>query len=222
VVADDPAARKAAERLRPNHASVRPIRKSYEFGARTIRWTAEDADDDRLSYSLEIRREPDGPWFPLARDLEEEFHSWDSRSLRDGTYRARLTVDDHRDNPSERTLRHGAVSDPFEVDNTRPAVDAREQRLEDGVTVVSFEALDPGGRIESVEASVDGEPWRMLAPVDGVADSSTERYEIRVPGADDGTVTRTLRLRVTDGVGNQGGGLWTIETPPGKRRRPPR
>jgi len=209
VVADDPAARRAARSLRPTRTVIRPIRKSYELGARTFHWKGKDPDDDRLNFSLEIRPEGSENWFTLVSELDRHFYSWDARSLPDGSYQARLTVDDGRDNPEGRQLSQDVISESFRIDNTRPSVQRSGQRREGDVTIVDFVATDEGGRIEAVEVAIGSGRWTIVAPIDGVADSAQETYAVRVEGA--GPNAGSLRVRVTDAVGNQAGDLWILE-----------
>ncbi len=212
VVADDPTARRAALSLRSGRAPAQPIRRSYEHGARTFRWDASDPDADRLLFELEIRREETDEWFPLVDSLELEFFSWDTRSMPDGIYRTRLTVSDRLDNPDGSGLDHRTVSEPFAIDNTRPMLSRDGVERDGDQVIVRFTAIDEGGRIEAVEASFEGGPWKIVAPADGVTDSSREEYRLPVGELSPGAQAK-VRLRVTDAVGNQGGDLWSVDAP---------
>ncbi len=204
IVADDPVTRRLAQSVTLGAGAAKPIRKSFEIGARTFSWIAEDPDRDRLLYRLEIRREGSDSWFPLATGLEEEFYSWDARAMRDGHYRVRLTAEDSPDNPNGAHRTDSMISDSFPIDNSRPSVGGFEAKGEDGGYVVSFTAEDPGGRIAAVEVSLNGEEWKPLHPEDGVADSERERYEFRCSEGG------KLAVRVTDAAGNPGGDMWFI------------
>lgn len=207
-VADDPVSRGLAGALTRGGRMLGAIRKSYEAGARTFTWTVDDPDEDRLRFSLELQREGGGDWFPLANGLEEEFHSWDSRTVPDGRYRVRLSADDSPDNAGEscRTVRR--VSSVFLIDNTRPALgDPQWQRSEDGWRV-RFAARDAGGAVAAAEYSLDGGDWLPLVPTDGVADSAEESYEIEFAVPDGRDAPRGLAVRVADEAGNLGGAAW--------------
>jgi hypothetical protein len=216
AVADDPVARQTVESL-AGPLLPRSIRKSYELGARTVTWRASDPDGDALRYRLELRAEGDDTWIPLALGIEEEFHSVDTRAMPDGPYRVRLTADDGRDNPGGTSLTDHEPSAVFLVDNTRPTVAAPRIRRERGGHVVRFVAADAGGRVATVEVSIDAGGWRPIDPEDGVADSAEEAYETFV-GPPEGTARqegpepdrRTLRVRVTDAAGNLGGEAWPL------------
>ena len=163
-----------------------------------------------MRYALQIRREDDPAWFPLAADLEGDFYSWDGRSLPDGRYRARLVADDGPDNTAEVRSSGQRISDLFVVDNSRPVVGEPETRKSDGGWSLAFTARDPGGSVAAAELSIDGGDWRPLTPTDGVADSAEERFEVAIPDRGQAGRTLTVRVRVTDAAGNPGGAMWTI------------
>jgi sugar lactone lactonase YvrE len=212
LVADDPVSRDVTSTLSRNRRPAGALRKGYEAGARTFSWKAEDPDGDRLRYTLEIRRENEDSWFPIATALTESFYSWDARALQDGRFRVRLTADDSRDNTAEHHRSAQRISKLFEVDNTRPLVDSFDLQRTDKGWLVRFAGRDPGGSIVAAQISVDGEAWASILPVDGVADSAEERFEYSLDdGADE---SRALHVRVTDAAGNQGGTMWAV---PGQR-----
>jgi hypothetical protein len=210
AVADDPIAREVADSLLRGGRSARAvgtIRKTYEAGARTFSWATADPDGDRLRYALAIRREGSADWFPLARDLTEQFHSWDARAMPDGIYRVRLTVDDSLDNPNGTHRRSERVSDAFRVDNTRPSVGEFEAEPTSKGYEVRFAARDAGGSVAALEVAIDGGGWMPLSPLDGVADSELERYSLIV----EADTPRSIIVRVTDSSGNLGGAMWRID-----------
>jgi len=211
VVADDPVARRLLAGVQPGRAQIGSIRKGYETGVRTFSWRVEDPDRDRLRYTVELRPESADVAYVLARDLEEEFFSWDARSVPDGTYRMRLTVDDALDNPNGTHRSTERSSDAFHVDNHRPGLGAPDIRSSADSWEVGFAAEDPGGQLAALEVAVDGGEWTPLSPADGVADSPVEHYRIVVP-RDPGRAreARTLLVRVVDAAGNVGGELWKV------------
>lgn len=210
IAADDPAARRAARSRNGNAVPASPMRRSYEAGARTFRWQALDPDGDRLTYSLELKREGEGFWFPLATGLEDDFLSWDARGMPSGLYRVRLTVDDSTDNPEGSDLQARQISETFTIDNTRPSVGEPKVRAVGGGHEVEFVALDPGGGVAAVEISLEGTEWQPLNPLDGVADSEKERYRVVVGADGDAAGERALMVRVSDASGNLGGDLWVL------------
>jgi hypothetical protein len=210
MVADDPVTRETTKRLMNSRRRTAAIRKGFEAGARTINWKADDPDHDRLEYDLEIRPEGGDHWFPLAADLAEEYYSWDARAMPDGYYRVRLTADDTPDNARGSEQWDRKISDAFQIDNSRPSVDEFEVRREGRQLRISFVARDVGGSIAAVEVELDGGNLQPLEPVDGVADSEEEFYELLVDAAAHGA-TPSLTVRAVDAAGNIGGNLWLLE-----------
>ncbi len=211
LVARDPVARKAAAHVRPN-APAGAIRKSYERGSMTFVWVAQDPDKDKLAHQLDFRREGDESWFPLVREIEDNFYSWDARGMPDGVYRVRLRSTDSPGNPEAKVLFDQRVSPAFVVDNTRPRVERPRISSSGGSHRMEFVASDPGGNIAAVEVAVDGAEWQQLDPIDGIADSSEERYELEVPFAIvPDAARRSVMVRATDSSGNLGGGTWALD-----------
>ena len=211
LVADDPVARAAAARFQNSRVSP-AVRRGYEAGARTFTWRAEDPDGDRLAYAVEIRPLGGEHWVRLAGGLKESYYSWDARSLPDGRYQVRLTAEDQADNPAGRDLSTQRVSRAFLVDNSRPSVGELQIEMRSGEVQLQFTASDPGGSVASVEIAVDGGEWRPVHPLDGIADSEEERYQLVVdPEVPENTTVRSLRVRVIDAAGNLGGDLWVAD-----------
>ena len=210
LVADDPVARKTVAGLQPGR-QAKPVRKSYELGARTIVWKATDPDKDTLVYRLEFRREGSDSWLPLAGEIVNGFYSWDARGMPDGLYRVRLTAEDSRDNPEDKQFSDRRTSGTFRIDNTAPSVGAPAIREAGGGYRVKFVASDTGGNVAAVEVAVDGGGWQPVDPLDGVADSAEEHYQMTVEPSEEEQPVRSMRVRVTDAAGNLGGDAWVLE-----------
>jgi hypothetical protein len=212
LVADDPIARRAAAATKRNGVPPRALRRAYEAGVRTFTWNAADPDGDRLRFRLEIRAAGDESWFTIAEDVRDTFFSWDARSLVDGDYRVRLTADDSPDNARGSELRAERTSHLFPVDNTRPSVGEPEIAGGPAGWTIRFEARDPGGAVTAAELSLDAGAWEPFLPLDGVADSEIERFELEIPATATGE-GRAVRVRVVDGAGNLGGAMWSVPAP---------
>lgn len=211
LIADDPVTRRTVAGLRPA-ATTKPVRRSFELGARTITWKASDPDGDKLTFRLDIRRDDSEAWIPLVVDLDGDFFGWDARGISDGLYRVRLTAMDASDNVDGEALDDSRDSAAFWIDNTRPSVgDPRIQRSGGGLEV-EFVASDPGGNVVAAEVAVDAGDWQPLDPMDGVADEAEERYQLLIEPLERGAAhgERTLKVRVTDSAGNMGGEAWAF------------
>lgn len=174
-----------ADARRPPGADQNPApnpptgRRMFQKGLRTIGWKAEDGDGDRLSYSLSYRREGTAAWHDLKTGLTDPIFVWDTTTVADGRYVVRVTAADEPTNTPDRALSGDHESDPIDVDNTAPIVTTELARLPNGLRLV-VRVRDAHSPIQKVEYSLGGDAWRLIYPVDGLADSPEERYEIPV------------------------------------------
>jgi hypothetical protein len=87
----------------------------------------------------------------------------------------------------------------FEIDNTPPTFTIGGTRTDRGRTIVSFDVKDDHSPIQRVEYSTDGQHWRAVFPVDGIADSRSEHYELTIEGA---LSERGITVRASDTMNN--------------------
>jgi len=106
---------------------------------------------------------------------------------------------DSPSNPLGTALSGELDSTSFEIDNTAPDITVSNVRVDRGKTVISFNVLDDHSPIQRVEFSQDGQRWRGVFPVDGIADSRDEHYELIVDGE---LGDRGLTLRASDSMNN--------------------
>ncbi|MEO1366159.1 MAG: hypothetical protein AAFX50_03195, partial [Acidobacteriota bacterium] len=90
------------------------LKTLWKRGYRTLRFQAEDPNDDTLRYRIEVRPEGngDGPWLPVADELEDAHFSFDATVLPDGVYRFRVSAVDAPDNPYGDALEDQRRSEP--------------------------------------------------------------------------------------------------------------
>ncbi len=177
----------------------------WKLGYRTLRWEAEDPNEDRLRYSLSFAREAslaaagegandaDALWLEVTDDLEATFLSFDATVLPDGVYRFRLNATDRLDNVPGEALEAERVSAAVVVDHS-PARLVEVSRDGDRVTAVVEDAWSP---LREAAVSVDAGEWRAARAADGLLDSQRETLSIDV-AAD----ARLLLLRLTDAAHN--------------------
>ncbi|PYR03523.1 MAG: hypothetical protein DMF97_01825, partial [Acidobacteria bacterium] len=87
----------------------------------------------------------------------------------------------------------------FDVDNSPPVIAISGVRTERGHTVIVFDVKDDHSPVKLVEFSEDGQRWRGVFPMDGIADSRAEHYELPIEGEMD---PRGITLRATDSMNN--------------------
>ena len=174
-------------------------RRLFRKGFRTVTWRGTDPNGDPLRYDLEGRREGTESWFPIRKDLEDSFFSFDTTALPDGRYRFRVTAGDRAGNAESEALTASEETVVTIVDNTPPVLKVEAARV-DGpfveVRVVATDALSP---VTKGEGAVNADRWRPLAAADGAADSPEERFVLRVPKPEKGAL---LSVRVLDASGN--------------------
>ena len=85
-------------------------------------WSAEDANDDELGYSVYYRGENEKDWKLLKDKLDQKFYSWDTNSMPDGAYYLKIVSSDEKSNPPSEALTAERVSERFVVDNTPPTI----------------------------------------------------------------------------------------------------
>ena len=171
-----------------------PGRKMYQKGLQTFVWKADDADGDRLLYSVQYRREGETAWRDLRSGLSDPLFVWDTTSVADGRYLVRIRASDSPTNSAERVLVGERESDPFEIDNTPPQLTIETARQGNSIRL-TVRVRDTQSPVLKLEYSSAGGNWQVAYPVDGLSDSPEERYEITLPGDTD--LSRVV-LRATD------------------------
>ncbi len=194
----DPLDRAAANRASAVSGTPPAIsfsRKMFQRGMRTFSWQAEDPNGDLLSYEVQYRAVGDERWRPLRRGLTEPVLAWDTSTVPNGRYVVRVIASDGPANPPNLALSGFKDSSSFQVDNTPPVITA------------SFEhqhvraAVHDDSPLQKLEISVDAGRWEEVYPVDGLADSPDEQYDIPLrPATSPGP--HVVMLRATDLLGN--------------------
>ncbi|MCW5981519.1 MAG: hypothetical protein KIT09_25765 [Bryobacteraceae bacterium] len=167
-----------------------------------IAWQAEDADGDRLLYSLYFRGEGETAWKTLKRDLEEAKYTLDPDVLADGKYVFRVTASDRVANPPDLARESDYVSAPVLVDHSPPSVQASPPAIAGSSATVEIEARDTASALRRCEYSLNAGHWIPLAPVDGIIDSFSERFTLKLENLAPGE--HLLVIRVYDSAENAG------------------
>jgi sugar lactone lactonase YvrE len=179
-----------------------PPRRFFQKGARTLTWQVTDANDDDLTYRILYRTVGDNDWHLLADNLTQNYYTIDGNRLPDATYIFKVIASDSPSNPEDQSLKNEYVTNTVEVDNTPPVVKAGSPSASGTLTEMTFEVTDNTSRIIKGEYSIDGGPWRMIFPVDGIADSAKEMFKVKV--SLDKTNEHVIAFRCTDSSYNVG------------------
>jgi len=173
---------------------------AFARGLRTLQWKGNDPNGDALTYQVEVRREDAKEWISVGDDLEATSFTWDTNALPDGRYRIRVVASDAGANAVGEGRTGEALSEPFTVDNTPPAVTAFDARPEAGAVVVSGSAEDAVSLLTRVEVSLDDDDWRTMSPDGGLADDRALTFRTRLPDVKAGA--HTVAVRAVDAAGN--------------------
>lgn len=180
-----------------------PPRKTFLRGARSLQWTAEDRNGDKLEYAVYFREINETNFKLLKENLRDNFYALDGLAFADGRYIFKITANDSPSNPMAQTLFGERISEPLDIDNTAPTVTAigTPQITGDKVRVI-FEATDSSNYLQKAEYSVNGGVWQTVYADDGISDSAKERYtfEVQLKNAGEYSIT----LRAFDANGNVG------------------
>lgn len=174
-------------------------RRLYQKGLQTITWSARDENDDVLQYDVLYRREGDTSWKVLKRGLWEPILVWDTASVPDGTYVVKVVASDGPGNAPAAALTGEAESVAFDIDNTPPRIELGAWRTQGTTVILPFVVRDDHSAVRRVEYSLDGDRWRLIYPVDGIADSLAETFELALDGEGAG---KTVTIRATDVLNN--------------------
>jgi sugar lactone lactonase YvrE len=179
-----------------------PPRRTFQRGAVSLQWQAEDRNGDTLVYAVYYRSISENTFHLLKENLRDNFFSVDGAALGDGRYVFKVIASDAPENSLGQALTGERVSEPLSVDSTPPSVRAAgdAQVGADGRARVRFTVEDSSGMIRRADVSVDSGEWRAVFPEDGIADSPREVYALELPL--EGAGEHTISLRAIDGSGN--------------------
>jgi sugar lactone lactonase YvrE len=174
-------------------------RRTYQKGLETLVWKADDENDDEMVFDVLYRREGETEWKALRKALADFILVWDTTTVPNGTYFIKIVASDSPSNPLATALTGEMDSAAFEVDNSPPGIAISGVRAERGRTLIVFDVKDDHSPVKLVEFSDDGQRWRGVFPMDGIADSRAEHYELPIEGEMD---PRGITLRATDSMNN--------------------
>lgn len=191
-------------------------------GYQAVLWSAEDPNDDDLTYSVYYRGENEKDWKLLKDKLEQKFYSWDTNSMPDGAYYVRIVASDERTNPPNEALKAERVSDRFVIDNTPPTISEIASQPAPGPAgdpsvTVRFRAADSASSIVRAQYSLDAGDWTIAPPEGALSDSPAEQYSITLRGVMPGE--HTVSVRVYDQFENEAAAKVTFNVPAASAKR---
>jgi outer membrane protein assembly factor BamB len=180
----------------PGSAHFDPVPQGFfQKGYESVLWTADDANDDQLEFSIYFRGENETTWKLLKDKLDTRFYSWDTTAMPDGAYYLKIVASDAPSNPAGEELSTARESDRFVVDNTPPAITGLTADAASPAAVrVRFQASAPVSFIARAEYSLDAGDWMLVFPAGGLSDASRESYDFELPKVSPGEHTVTVRV----------------------------
>jgi hypothetical protein len=177
-------------------------RQMLQPGAQAFTWRASDDNGDSLEYSLYFKGEGESDWKLLDKKLTDTFYTLNTAALPDGAYRLKVVASDEPSNPYDKYMIGELVSRPFVIANASPQIEMGGNRVNGKRVEVQFRVRVATGRIATAEFSIDGGEWRLIFPIDGIADSVQEDYRFATPELSIGE--HLIGIRASDGDGNTG------------------
>lgn len=182
-------------------------REEIVSGARSLRWVADDPNQDTLRFAIHYRGEAELEWKLLAEDRVYPFYTLDGTALPDGRYELRVTASDDVANPAKSGLSSELITERILIDNTAPRVTVNANHR-GGRVHLSATATDGASAIRWAELSVDGGPWQPFAPADLVLDEREEKFESELEAMSAGEHTAVLRAEDDGGNVGSGKAVW--------------
>ncbi len=158
-----------------------PLEGIKDKSAITVRWSAEDANHDKLVYSLYYRGQHEQNWLLLKKGLHGLYYTFNADLLPDGIYRIKVVASDQPSHSPGKGLTGSLVSNNFMVDTTPPSIANMKAAIQGGKLHISFTATDPHSPIARAQFAVDAGHWQYIAPIGRISDSLTEHYSFTTP-----------------------------------------
>jgi hypothetical protein len=179
----------------PSPAHFDPVPQGFsQKGYESVLWTADDANDDQLEYSVYFRGENESEWKLLKDKLDSKFYAWDTTTMPDGAYYLKIVASDSPSNPAGEGLTSERESDRFVVSNTPPSIAQLTADSASAGVRVRFQANAPVSFISRAQYSLDAGDWTLVFPAGGLSDAPRENYDFQLPKVATGEHTVTVRV----------------------------
>lgn len=180
-----------------------PPRRIYQRGAKSLLWTAEDRNGDKILYDLYYRRTNETEFKLLAEDLRENFYTIDGSTLADGRYIFKVVVKDSLSNPLPKMLSGERLSEPFDIDNSAPTIVLTQSPQISGDKVkIVLSVTESASYLTRAEYSINGGEWQTIYADDGISDGANENYTLDLTIKTKGD--NSVAFRAFDANGNIG------------------
>ena len=169
-----------------------------------LRWSANDPNEDELTYNLYVRKDGWTDWVLVEEDFEKRDYEWETTAFPSGMYQIKLVASDRRDNSAQEALSATRISAAVPVSHVPPAVHLKVNGMDGGQVIIEADAKAPLVRLTEASYSVNGKRWTNVFPADGLFDSKGEAFRFKTDSLRPGTYVLVLRVR--DAAGSVGSG----------------
>ncbi len=145
-----------------------------------ISWDAQDDDKDTLIYNLYLSQ-ADDDWIKINdKPLEDNNFDLNTANYPEGQYRIKVTASDERSNSKEEAKEGYKISDQFVIDNNPPFIGDISIKKSGQLFELEWKVADSLSPIFDVSYSINGLKWIKLLPVDGIYDSLSESFNLKI------------------------------------------
>ena len=167
-----------------------------------ITWQADDADGDKLVYSVYFRGDDEHEWKLIRSRMPETTLLLDPDTLADGRYFFKVIASDAPSNAPEYARQTEFISAPILIDNTPPLITIGAPRRSGATLDIEVSAVDKTSSLRRCEFSLDAGSWTPLEAADGITDSPREQFALHLDKLRPGE--HELVFRVYDSADNAG------------------
>lgn len=167
-----------------------------------IEWKVEDANKDRLQFTVYYRGVDEENWQLLKKELATPSYDWDITSIADGRYELKVVATDKLSNPVGWEKTTSKESAPFSIDNTDPNVgEIKAEPNGEGTFKITCKVSDMMNTVQKAVYKIDNdEQWKVIFPDDGIFDSKEETLLLETGELPEGA--HSITIRVTDKAQN--------------------
>jgi len=183
-----------------------------------IKWSATDANEDEVTYSLLVRKETWTNWVVLEEELDKTDYEWDTTTTPFGVYQVKVVASDRKDNEEKSALTGERVGVPFVVCHTSPSISIKVAGIDGDKVTLEATAASPLVRLTSASFVINGKKSTSLFPADGLFDSKARTFHFQTERLKPGTYVLVMRVR--DAAGNTGSSdvVFTVQPKAAVRR----
>ena len=183
------------EKLSSNGKSAAP--KMY-----SVKWEAEDVNQDELTHEVYVRPAQTQCWIKIAKELRAPKYDFDGMTLADGYYEIKVIASDAADNTGAATLTDARVTGPVLIDNTPPEIAKLEYDVDELNCRIRAQAKDELSTLAGLSYMVNSvEEYKFALPADEIFDAQEENFDFSFELPEAGSYLVTLIF--SDSCGNK-------------------